>query len=325
VTARPQLPPEFLKLSTADLPERDRLAIWREVYGRFIFNVDVEPIGDAAFEAEIALRRLPGAVVTCGWSTPADYRYGPRHLTMAGDNVILGIVTKGSGRAVQLGRDLPIDQGCATIMTTSEPGDHALYGGGSNLAVQLPRSALSGLLPDLESRLMRPFPPDSDALKLIKVYAKAALDLGPDAGHELQRQVATDLRDLVIFLVGQGEREAEALAARSVAAARLRTIKLEIERRLGERGLSAETLAATQLVSPDYVRKLFRQEGTSFSDYVLFKRLERAYAALTGPVQPGQHISSIAFQAGFNDLSYFNRAFRRRYGKSPSDVRKDGA
>jgi len=33
---------------------------------------------------------------------------------------------------------------------------------------------------------------------------------------------------------------------------------------------------------------------------------------------------------GFNDLSYFNRAFRRRYGEMPSEVRetarrRDGA
>jgi AraC-like DNA-binding protein len=324
VNAKPQLQPDFLKLSTADLPERDRLAIWREVYGQFIFNVDIEPIGDEAFEAEIALRRLPGAVVTCGWSMPADYRFGPRHLAMAGDNVILGIVMKGSGRAAQLGRDLPVNEGCATIMTTSEPGDHALYGG-ANLAVHLPRSELSALLPDVESRLMRPFPPDSDALKLIKAYAKAALDLDPRASDELQRQVASHLRDLVVFLASQGAREAEALTARSVGAARLRAIKLEIERRHGQRDLSAETLAATQHISPDYVRKLFRQEGTSFADYLLLKRLERAHAALTAPVRPGQSIASIAFQAGFNDLSYFNRAFRRRYGKSPSDVRKDGA
>jgi hypothetical protein len=50
---------QLLKLSTADLPERERLAIWREVYGRFIFNVDIEPIGNGPFEAEVALRRLP--------------------------------------------------------------------------------------------------------------------------------------------------------------------------------------------------------------------------------------------------------------------------
>jgi AraC-like DNA-binding protein len=325
VTARPQLPPEFLKMSTADLPERDRLAIWREVYGRFIFNVDIEPIGDSAFEAEVVLRRLPGAAVSSGWRTPANYRIGRRQLAVAGDNLVLGIVTKGSARVTQFGRDLTIDEGCAAIMTTSDPGYHALYNGGGHLAVQLPRSALSELLPDFESRLMRPFPADSDALKLVIAYAKAALDLDPGASHELQRQLATDLRDLVVFLACRREREAETPVMRGVGAARLRAIKLEIENRLGQRGLSAETLAATQQVSPDYVRKLFRQEGASFSGYLLFKRLERAHAALIAPVRPGQHIASIAFQTGFNDLSYFNRAFRRRYGKSPSDVRKDGA
>jgi AraC-like DNA-binding protein len=32
-------------------------------------------------------------------------------------------------------------------------------------------------------------------------------------------------------------------------------------------------------------------------------------------------ISAIAYEAGFADLSHFNRAFRRRYGETPSDVR----
>ncbi len=32
-------------------------------------------------------------------------------------------------------------------------------------------------------------------------------------------------------------------------------------------------------------------------------------------------VSSVAFEAGFGDLSYFNRAFRRLYGATPSDVR----
>ena len=32
-------------------------------------------------------------------------------------------------------------------------------------------------------------------------------------------------------------------------------------------------------------------------------------------------ISSIAYDVGFGDLSYFNRAFRRRYDATPSDIR----
>jgi AraC-like DNA-binding protein len=237
--------------------------------------VDIEPIDNRIFEAEVALRRLPGVAVSSGWRTPADYRFGRRQLAVASDNIVLGIVMKGRARVVQMGRDLTIDQGGAAMMTTSDPGYHALYDGGGHLAVQLPRNVLSAALPDIESRLMRPFPPDSDALKLVIAYAKAALDLDPSASHELQRRIATDLSDLVVFLAGQHEREAEASVARSVGAARLRVTKLEIEARLGQRDLSAETLAATQQVSPDYVRKLFRQEGTSFSDYLLSRRSRR--------------------------------------------------
>jgi AraC-like DNA-binding protein len=32
-------------------------------------------------------------------------------------------------------------------------------------------------------------------------------------------------------------------------------------------------------------------------------------------------IASIAYHAGFGDLSYFNRVFRKRYGMTPSDAR----
>jgi AraC-like DNA-binding protein len=37
---------------------------------------------------------------------------------------------------------------------------------------------------------------------------------------------------------------------------------------------------------------------------------------------PGERrISEIAFDCGFNDLSYFNRCFRRRFGLTPSAAR----
>jgi AraC-like DNA-binding protein len=32
-------------------------------------------------------------------------------------------------------------------------------------------------------------------------------------------------------------------------------------------------------------------------------------------------VGSIALEVGFNDLSYFHRTFRRRFGATPSDVR----
>jgi AraC-like DNA-binding protein len=53
---------------------------------------------------------------------------------------------------------------------------------------------------------------------------------------------------------------------------------------------------------------------------VLGERLARAHRMLGDPRFADRSIGEVAMEAGFGDLSYFNRAFRRRYGASPSAV-----
>jgi AraC-like DNA-binding protein len=62
-------------------------------------------------------------------------------------------------------------------------------------------------------------------------------------------------------------------------------------------------------------------EGTTLTDYLLAQRLARAHRMLTDPRRAAEKISTIAFDAGFGDLSYFNRVFRRQYGETPSAAR----
>ena len=70
-----------------------------------------------------------------------------------------------------------------------------------------------------------------------------------------------------------------------------------------------------------YLHKLFEKEGISYSEFVIAERLACAYRILINPLHMCRAIGTIAFEVGFNDLSYFNRAFRRRYNATPSDVR----
>jgi AraC-like DNA-binding protein len=42
---------------------------------------------------------------------------------------------------------------------------------------------------------------------------------------------------------------------------------------------------------------------------------------LAKPQFADRSVSAIAYEAGFGDLSYFNRCFRKAYGVTPSDVR----
>jgi AraC-like DNA-binding protein len=81
-------------------------------------------------------------------------------------------------------------------------------------------------------------------------------------------------------------------------------------------------VAAPPGVTPRYVHKLFEYEGMTYSGFVLAQRLDRVHRMLTDPRCAGHSISALAFEAGFGDLSYFNRAFRRRYGATPSDIRR---
>jgi AraC-like DNA-binding protein len=104
-------------------------------------------------------------------------------------------------------------------------------------------------------------------------------------------------------------------------AARLNAIKADILAHLGTRGLSLDAVAKRQSISPIYVRKLFDSEDTSFTQFVLGERLARAHRLLSDPRLGDRTIAALALEAGFGDLSYFNRAFRRRYGAAPSDVR----
>ena len=66
---------------------------------------------------------------------------------------------------------------------------------------------------------------------------------------------------------------------------------------------------------------LFEGEDTTFSEFVLGERLAWTMRTLCDPASSSRSISTIALDAGFGDLSYFNRVFRRTYGETPSDAR----
>ncbi|WP_394689339.1 helix-turn-helix domain-containing protein [Hoeflea sp.] len=73
---------------------------------------------------------------------------------------------------------------------------------------------------------------------------------------------------------------------------------------------------------PRTIRDLFYAYGTSFSDHVLATRLEQAHRLLSDVARQDLTITTIAYRSGFNDLSWFNQAFRRRYAMAPSNLRK---
>ncbi len=104
-------------------------------------------------------------------------------------------------------------------------------------------------------------------------------------------------------------------------AARLSAIRIDIMENLGRNDLSADALARQHGISPRYLRKLFEDDGMSFSSFVVTQRLLKVQSLLIDRLYCRFSIARIAHDNGFGDISYFNRAYRRQFGETPSDTR----
>ena len=141
----------------------------------------------------------------------------------------------------------------------------------------------------------------------------------PGFTAQLTAQISADSKRALAMEVNRDA--AEVAKGRGLRAARLRAIKADIAQNMTGGDVSPAALARRQRVSARYIHKLFEGEGTTLSRYVLDLRLAHVHRLLADPRHADRMISTLAFEAGFGDLSYFNREFRRRYGATPSDVR----
>jgi len=217
--------------------------------------------------------------------------------------------------------ELWLEEGGATLVSTADAGSFTHDPPGDVLALRCPRAALGALASGIEDLCLQPIPRETPALSLLRDYVGAGRDEETVAHGSLQQLFVSHMHDLIAFAVSAGRDGAEAAPHRDQRAARLHAIKQDIERRLGEPDLSVAALAQRHGCTPRFIQRLFEQEGTTFSAYVLAQRLARAHGLLSEPRRGTEKIGEVALDCGFGDVSYFNRAFRREYGAAPSDVR----
>ena len=80
-------------------------------------------------------------------------------------------------------------------------------------------------------------------------------------------------------------------------------------------------LPLTGMSRATFARQFHRHAGKAFSTFLNQVRLQAVCRALRETAEP---ISAIAFNNGFNQLSFFNRLFRREFGTNPRAFRENG-
>jgi AraC-like DNA-binding protein len=293
----------------------------RSLYERGLTWVSFEPMPNLACRLDFALRKFPDLGLLSGVVQGVRHQHTGKdssdgkddfsfHMNLRG----LSIVTGRCGETtLRDGDAMPLSYSASR--TISRPGvvDHRV--------IRLPRASLGPLVRNINDAVLRPIPSGTGMLSLLKNYVDALFDDPVLMMPEMRQLGVAQLCDLVAVTLGATRDAAAAAEGRGIRAARLGAIKSDIEAHLADGNLSPGAVAGRQKVSDSYIRKLFEGEGTSFSQFVLARRLVRAHRMLTDRRWAERSIARIAFEVGFGDLSYFNRTFKRFYGTIPSEIR----
>ena len=184
----------------------------------------------------------------------------------------------------------------------------------------LARPVLAARMSDLDASMMRTIPRSGGPLGLLVNYLDLIRKEADLSLPEVRRIVVGHIHDLTALAFG-ANRNAKKEGLSAVAAAHLAAALAHIAEGFAEPGLMVETVARRQGISSRYLQQLLETSGKSFTARVNELRLQKVFALLTNEQHGKRRISDIALEAGFSDISHFNRLFRARFGDTPRGVR----
>jgi len=306
------------RFSTDVYPERERIAAWREVFGRTVLHLDFIPHSSERFRANARIYRSSALRILEASTTASDQ--GASRSLIVNDDVSFVWVMSARSESSQLGRSGGLAAGDAVLFSHEDPGSLTFQGESRYMVAALPRATLARLVPDVGALFGRPVPASNPAQRMLRRHLEHAHEDLIAGGPDLRAAFIDHVADLLALALGAAGDVAALARTRGLAAARLRAMKDEIRKTCHHPDLSVGIVAARHAVSPRYVQRIFEQSGCTFTQFLNGQRLAAAYKALRRP--GATPITTIAYDCGFSDISHFNRLFRQRYGCTPGDVRK---
>ncbi|HEY4404442.1 MAG TPA: AraC family transcriptional regulator [Xanthobacteraceae bacterium] len=311
------------RFSTDDIPERDRLTAWREVFGRTVCSLDIAPLTPKGFHSTATAFRLPGLGVLAGVTSGVDLTHSQDLIADDDLSFMTGPMPKWT--ASQLGRNPVLGAGDGCLMNNAEVGSMCLPSATRFITFRVPVAAIKPLVHDVDACVAKRIPAASEGLRLLAGYLGILKDAIAMATPELQELAATHVCDLLALTLGATHEAEEVARGRGLRAARLYAVLAEIKAGFADQKFSSGEVARTLGLSERYVQDLLHHTGLHFSERVLELRLQKAGVMLASARHRHLKVIEIALACGFGDISYFNRCFRRRFGASPSEFRGSGS
>jgi AraC-like DNA-binding protein len=312
--------PERFYFNTDGLPERDRFPAFCEGMFRTVIRADIEKRGSKPFGGALDIRQTGPVGIADISITAANVTRHASYISDGNDAIVAQFWRRGSAFMVQGNHESRVAAGESLTIDNAKAAKFRAEDGACFWALTIPRDRIASVSAEA-ARVFGAKVTNMAALRLIFGYLRE-IKLRALVDASTAQTYGNHIVDLVVLALG-GESTAVA-EAEGVRAARQSAILQEIARNSSSPTLSARRIAANLGITPRYVHMLLEATGLSFGKHLLTTRLEMAEALLRDPRCRSRKIADIAADAGFADLSYFNRTFRRHFGATPSDIREAG-
>lgn len=293
---------------------------WREGICRGFCRLDVGPADDDRIDCHNEFTLLHSVVIATPRGGSARFARTRALLNDGCDDLVLISATRGNVRVTQGSKSIELTPGQMCLTEMNIVGTADLTRSGGFTTTRFPRRLLLQVAPSAETQLARPLGQDRVLGSMIERYFGLCTDLAGELDVPGQQAAAHHLADLVGLLLGSN---AERQHQGGLSTARLDLMKADVLKHLDSSKLSIEAVARANALSTRQAQRLFASSGTTFSEFVLDQRLLLARRLLLHEQGRGRKVSDIAYTVGFNDLSYFHRSFRRKFGVAPSEMQME--
>lgn len=311
-----------LVFSTEAVHTRDRLDYWLSAASKaFVEHKFETPVG-RAFRGVIRGTSVGTVKLSSFQCDEASVSHTKRCVRrLADDDLIVARQVRGKGVLHQDGRTAVLaNPGDLVLLDPRRPFTSDVGPNHQSLTIKVPRQEMEARLGDLSSVTARAICVDQPIVSL----ASGFFDMLAQRATSLEGLAATKVGDQAIDLLALAVRsqvQEGAFALSSPRSATLLRLKAAIEERLCDPTLKPASAAAATGISIRYANALLADEDTSLERYIMSRRLENCYQALTAPTHISRTVSDVAYAWGFSDVSHFTRRFKARFGCSPGECR----
>jgi AraC-like DNA-binding protein len=306
-------------MTTDDVAPRERVPYWADWIDRLFNGLDSDLYGDTAFDGRLAT--VAAGDVTLTRLEANRHRVLRSHAGIrASEQGYLKIVAPllGCAGVEQQGRQAWVSPGQWSIYDTTDTYAVSNPVRVEHLIVMLPKAQLAERGLALRELMARPLGGGGGVARLALETMRSAYRELPGMREDAARAVGDAITQFVhlslLDLAGRGTATTQREALRE-------RIKQLVARRLGDAALSVDDIARALNCSRRHLYNAFADEPDGVAGYLLAQRLDAARRDLLDAALAGVPITRIALDRGFSSAAHFSRAFKARFGLTPSEAR----